>query len=117
MVFSQNRGWFADEANRITYLLNLIDPASEGWSRPLLSQWASGNRANPLSSWADLQRSFLTYFDNPIRATKALNNIVNLKQSGSAQQYATKFKEYAQELEWNDAALVGHFSQGHKPEV
>ena len=90
---------------------------AEAWATPLLNKWSGGERTGSLESWAALKQSFLIYFDTPIKETRALNNIYKLSQTGSAQQYATKFREYAQELQWNDTALAGVFKRGLKPEV
>lgn len=114
---SPNRAYFQIDDNRIIRLLTLMKGRAEAWSSTLLAKWGRGDRLNPLSSYADLRRSFLVYFDTPIKADKALDQIHRLTQTNSAQQYATKFKEYAQELEWNDAALIGLFKKGLKPEV
>lgn len=118
LYFSDNARYFQDEDKKSIRLLSLMGPKADSWSKPLLRKWAQDDRNTPLTSWADLKRSFIIYFGSPIEATKALDNIHKLTQTGSAQQYATKFKEYAQDLDWNDETpLKGMFIKNLKPEV
>jgi hypothetical protein len=70
-----------------------------------------------LRSWESFKQAFLIQFSNPIKKVQAVGDHRKLTQTGSASLYATAFCSYAQEVEWNEAALIDQFKQGLKPLV
>lgn len=71
-----------------------------------------------LTDYAGLLAQLSTSFANPQQAATVNRKIQTLKQGkDSVAQYSTEFKLLAQDLAWNEAALVDQYMEGLADEV
>lgn len=109
-----------DDLRKIKRLLSRVKEGSTAatqWALPWLKSLGQNNREGALASWAAMRNEFLSAFGDPNRRNKAIKEMEELKQQGSAQTYIAKFRGLAQELGWGERELKDKFISGLKPEV
>jgi hypothetical protein len=109
---------FADDRKITTTLTHMTDGGEGGkWAQPLLKHCVDETPHATLQNWESFKQAFLIQFSDPIKKERAVRDLRELTQTGSASLYATAFRSYAQEVEWSEAALIDQFKQGLKPSV
>ncbi|KAG8683243.1 hypothetical protein FRC08_014400 [Ceratobasidium sp. 394] len=106
-----------DERKIRATLSNMAEGKADDWAQPLLQKFTRGEDHEFFQSWETFRKAFLDSFTDPVKKEKAVRELGNLKQTGAAQDYATKFRTLALETNWNEEALVDKFREGLKPEV
>ncbi|KAG8701733.1 hypothetical protein FRC08_003926 [Ceratobasidium sp. 394] len=95
----------------------MAEGKADEWAQPLLTKFIRGENHEFFQSWQVFRKAFLESFSDPVKKEKAVRTLTNLRQTGSAQDYATNFRTLALEVNWNDEALADKFKEGLKPEV
>ncbi|QRW17989.1 Retrotransposable element Tf2 protein [Rhizoctonia solani] len=80
------------------------------WAHLYLDQL--GSHWAVIQNMDDFKREFLVAFGDPDVTRAAEHKITMLTQTGTCAKYITKFCTLATELDWNNMALHGQFSQG-----
>lgn len=109
-----------NDLRRIAKLLSNMKEGSTAattWARPWLQALGRRDRTEALASWEAMRREFQSAFGDPNRRNKAIKEMEELKQQGSAQNYIARFRGLAQELGWGERELKDKFISGLKPEV
>ncbi|GAA6043399.1 hypothetical protein JCM8097_008572 [Rhodosporidiobolus ruineniae] len=70
-----------------------------------------------LLNWSLFKNKLETVFGDPDRGVSDSRRLFNLKQTGSAAEYAAEFRRLSLTLGWNDEALTFVFYQGLKDHV
>ncbi|KAF8750118.1 negative transforming growth factor beta receptor signaling pathway [Rhizoctonia solani] len=94
--------------------MNMME-AGRAWVHPHLDQL--GSHCALIQTMDEFKTKFLAAFGNPDATQAAEQKITSLTQTGTCAKYITKFCMLKMELDWNDAALCGQFSQGLHWEV
>ena len=108
---------FTDEQKITNFLTNMGEGEASKWAAPLMKTILSGEDHIYTTTWQTLKDAFLLSFSDPLKREKAIRDISKLVQGGSAQQYVSSFRTMAQELNWDDNALIDQFKKGLKTHV
>ncbi|GKV53537.1 hypothetical protein SLEP1_g60058 [Rubroshorea leprosula] len=94
---------------------------AQHWMKPHLTTYLRGgpnNDPNELfANWTRMEGVMRTFFSISNETSMAERIIQDIRQKGSAADYAAKFQQHAQLTEWNDEALMPMFKRGLKPQV
>jgi polyhydroxyalkanoate synthesis regulator phasin len=110
-------GTFNDYRKMTLTLTNMKEGEASNWALPLLQRLTTGKTHEFTKSWESLQNALLTNFSDPIKKDKAIRDLSKLTQTKSTQSYATQFRILAQEIGWDQKALIDKFKEGLKAEV
>ena len=99
---------FPTDKTKVCFIISLLKGQAAKWATPLLLA------PSPLLT---NYQGFLEYisaaFANPLQAATANRKIRALKQGkASFSQYSTEFRLLAQDLLWNEAALIDQYMEG-----
>jgi hypothetical protein len=117
VYFQDYESHFTDERKITTFLTNMGEGEASKWARPLLRKMLDKEEHEYLRNWRTLRNAFLLSFSDPMKKERALRDIQNLKQVGSAQSYAVSFRTMKEHLDWDEKALIDLFKKGLKLEV
>src|SRR6202165_3843093 len=88
------------------------------WNQRLQTHHLSADPPPPeLSSFETFKTDLRSLYGDPNLAASAEREICRLRQTSAVANYAAKFEEHRQYLEWNDAALRDQFYRGLKDEI
>lgn len=109
---------FTDDRRKMkTFLNNMKKGDAENWAQPLFRLFTAGSQLGELRSWETLKEAFLEFFNDPTKEQKAVDDIHKLEQKGSAQKYTNEFRLLAQDLGWDEKALIDRYKAGLKGTV
>jgi hypothetical protein len=101
-----------DEGAAMTWFLSNTKDLAADWAEPLMMRLLDNNRTGPTANLRSLMDSFGKAFGDPDAGRAAHRKITELKQTGSAQDYATEFRTLMADLDWNDSAYMAQYRQG-----
>lgn len=91
---------------------------AEHWAKPFMKGKLAGtDESGVFDSWENFKRASNSLFGISNEVSVAVRRIQNLRQKGSASEYAATFQENAQLTEWDDTALMEMYRRGLKEEV
>lgn len=96
---------------------NMAKGEAENWAQLILQRYSNGSWLGKLRLCEDLKEEFLRFFDDPTKEQKAINDIHKLKQVGLAQHYTNQFHLLAEDLGWDEKALIDRYKAGLKGSV
>ncbi|CCO37374.1 Retrotransposon-derived protein PEG10 AltName: Full=Embryonal carcinoma differentiation-regulated protein [Rhizoctonia solani AG-1 IB] len=82
------------------------------WANPLMQKHLNNTSHRYLTSWEAFKGAFLLNFSDPSKRDKAIREINSLRQTGSAQIYASQFRILIEDLDWDETALIDTFKKG-----
>lgn len=108
LQFALNPTRYSSEEEKVLYTFSLMKGPAFEWACTLLE-----SQDAILKSHEGVLNAMITLFDAPDRVQTAMHNLANLKQgSNSVSDYATKFKQLAAMVKWEETGLMHHFRQG-----
>jgi hypothetical protein len=110
-------GTFSDNRKITTALTTMGPGEAANWSEPILKSVSSRSAHAYTTSWNTFKEAFLMNFSDPIKKEKVIRELGKLTQTKSAQSYASQFRVLAQEVSWDQAAMIDKFKEGLKPDV
>jgi hypothetical protein len=110
-------GTFSNNRKITTTLINMSPGESMNWSDPILRSISLRTAHAYTTNWNTFKEAFLLNFADPIKKEKAIRELGKLTQTKSAQLYASQFRVLAQEVSWDQTAMIDKFKEGLKPEV
>ena len=111
---------FGSEKSKVLYARARLEGPAFGWFQPLVAKWDTTGADPPpleLSSFETFATELTSLYGDPNLAASAEREICRLRQTSAVANYAAKFEEHRQYLEWNDAALRDQFYRGLKDEI
>src|ERR1700694_4140477 len=111
---------FGNEKSKVLYAGARLEGPAFGWFHPLVAKWDTTGADPPppeLSSFETFATELTSLYGDPNLAASAEREICRLRQTSAVANYAAKFEEHRQYLEWNDAALRDQFYRGLKDEI
>ncbi|KAF8761559.1 hypothetical protein RHS01_00207 [Rhizoctonia solani] len=114
MYFKEYPGTFTDERKIRATLTNMGEGEPVKWASPLMQKHLSDEPHEYLTSWNAFKAAFLLNFSDPSKRDRAIREINSLKQTGSAQIYASQFRILKEDLDWDEKALIDTFKKGLK---
>jgi hypothetical protein len=95
---------------------------AEKWVIPIIRRYmddaiTDAGNAILVESWDTFKIRLRQIFSPFKESVIAEQKIQNLKQNKSAADYTTIFEQYAEQIEWDDHALMRMYKQGLKPNV
>ncbi|QRW18349.1 Retrotransposon-derived protein PEG10 [Rhizoctonia solani] len=114
MYFKEYPGTFTDERKIRATLTNMGEGEPVKWASPLMQKHLSDEPHEYLTSWNAFKAAFLLNFSDPSKRDRAIREINSLKQTGSAQIYASQFQILKEDLDWDEKALIDTFKKGLK---
>lgn len=118
LYFNRYRIFSREPGRKIEAVLtNMAEGEASQWAHPYITKFANDTPHDHLNSWETFRDAFLKNFSDPLRKERAIRDIQKLTQNGSAQAYTTQFRNLAEELEWDENALIDRYKTGLKPEV
>ncbi|KAJ1306586.1 hypothetical protein OPQ81_007586 [Rhizoctonia solani] len=97
--------------------MNQKEGQPKKWGQIYLEKLIDGTPEPILVDWDSFEAAFLHNWSDPAALQIAERRLCELKQTKSATDYATEFRNIASDLEWSDAALMASFCQGLEKEV
>lgn len=117
IYFNDYGNAFTDGRKISTTLTNMAEGEASRWAKPFLRRHLANEPHEFLQSWVHFRQAFLTTFSDPIKKERAIQDINKLVQKGLAQLYTAQFRTLAEELEWDEHALIDKYKSGLKLEV
>jgi hypothetical protein len=112
---AQARTYFNDDT-KLAYAINLLENEAYEWVKPALLTNVD-KKPSYVQTWSEFKKEFLKVFSDVDIKELSYQRLQALKQTGSASSYATEFRRYSLNLDWNDEPLRQHFFRGLKSEV
>jgi hypothetical protein len=112
MYFKEYSKHFTDERKIRATLVNMGEGEPTKWANPLMQKHLNNTSHPYLTSWEAFKGAFLLNFSDPSKRDKAIREINSLKQTGSAQIYASQFRILKEDLDWDETALIDTFKKG-----
>ena len=104
---------FPTDQVKVSFLISLLKGAAARWATPLLLA-----DAPELANFADFVKALDAAFGDAQKVVRAGRSIRQLRQgSRSVRDYTTDFQILAQDLDWNEPALVDQYVTGLADEV
>jgi hypothetical protein len=111
LAFQMSPSRYGTDAIKIATVGSLLNGDALAWYNPFIEQPAKHQVA--LSSWANFFLALNSAFADPDMECAAEAKIRTLRQGRTAAiTYASKFKQTAADLTWNDTALISQFKSG-----
>jgi hypothetical protein len=101
-----------DQIAVMTWFLSNTKDLAADWAEPLMARLLLDERDGPTANITALVESFKKAFGDPDAARAAHRKMTELKQTGTAQDYATEFRTLMSELDWNDSTYMAQYRQG-----
>ena len=117
LYFDDYADAFDDNRKISTTLSNMGEGDGSKWAQPLLRKWLDKELHTYFLSWKNFKAGFTTAFSDPVKKERAIREINTLKQTTSAQQYATQFRLLKDEIGWDEMALIDKYKGGLKTNV
>jgi hypothetical protein len=112
---------FSSDDLKTRYAAGRLEGTAAHWFEPALRAYVDNNQDEPMIE------AFVSYdnFERLIRQTygtydderEAENKLSQLRQTGSATEYSTKYLQITSRLPWGQAALMAYYYDGLKEEV
>ncbi|ETI26600.1 hypothetical protein G647_10428, partial [Cladophialophora carrionii CBS 160.54] len=124
MFFLMNPSKFPDELTKVLFTSSYLEGDAETWFRPYLRDYTTNKPADRstdtgaiFGTYKGFKERLKTAFGVQNEEREAEGQVMNLRQTGSAQEYATKFRGLVAILEWDDSVTVPIFREGLKPAI
>lgn len=115
---------FKEEIDKIMFAGYRLDGDAMSWYEPLLRdhlehiETARDQETKDLfTTFANFEKTLKDMFGDPEEDRTAERQLAQLRQTKSASDYATKFKQLAAQLRWEDGPLIVQFYGGLKEDV
>lgn len=110
---SGNPTLFPDDTTKVTFAVSYLRGPAFKWYEPHLHR-----EIDPIRHNFDLfVNELIKNLGDPDRLRNLTKELQNLRQTGSAADYMSKFYQVSAFLEWNDQALRGQYYTGLKADV
>jgi hypothetical protein len=124
MHIAINSAFLATEDAKVVYVSTCLRDAAFDWIEPSLreyynesqSEWSAYTK-EIFKSYKDFKKRFTAAFGDIDAVRSAERQLRALRQTGSAQQLAAKFKQIIAPLDWDDEVYIGLFENMLKVEV
>jgi hypothetical protein len=95
---------------------------AEKWVQPFLRKYMNSdivdeNNTRLMEDWSLFKDKLRQIFSPFKESVIAEQKIQELRQTSSAAEYTTTFQRYAEQIQWDDNALMRMYKQGLKPRV
>ena len=115
---------FAGSEQRVLFVTSYMRDMAYQWVEPHLTDHLDNAYENRkqytkeiFGSWKRFKEEIKKVFGNVDEERTAERKLMDLRQNGSASEYASKFQQVASKTEWNDDALMAKFYHGLKDSV
>jgi hypothetical protein len=98
---------------------------AQAWFEPTMRDWLETSKISErkqttkdlFASYGAFEEGLKKAFGNPDEEREAERTMQRLRQTGSAAEYAAKFRRVASHLDWGDEPLMNQFYQGLREDV
>jgi hypothetical protein len=111
-TFEVQASRYPTERVRIIFALSYLADGPQRYFQTLFEQTNS-----KLTTWAEFKTRFISAYGDPDIEHTAARKLKDLRQTGSATNYAATFMELASFLDYNDKALKDQFEYGLKQDI
>lgn len=115
---------FTNEEAKILFASSFLEKDALRWFEPYKNDFLTKTKAERRTETDDIFESFSAYeeglskvFGEQDEERKAADRLAQLKQKGSAAQYASAFRQDAFRVGWDDDALIDCYYRGLKDDV
>lgn len=124
MYFMINQQKFQDDDIKINIMASYFEGEAEKWFRPYFRDRADNDEDSQeddtkemFSSYKKFKKHVTSAFGGPNEVREAEKAIMNLRQTGSVRDYATKLRGHIAVLGWADSVTMPIFREGLKPGI
>ena len=122
--FRFNRTSFTTEEDKVVFCSTYLRGSAYNWFEPTLTNFLENTLLNRKALTTAIFGSYIRFKEEIKKVyagideeRTAARQILMLRQTGSATEYASKFQQISSRLEWEDAALTEVFYTGLKEHV
>lgn len=105
---------FPNDATRIAFAISFLTDTAAVWGQPVIRDMVNGRAAH---SWNWFKDQFTIAYGDADRIGTSTRALERLSQTGRVADYATTFRQYSVDVQWNDQALRDKFRTGLKDRI